>query len=372
VLSQLGNFGLYYSQLHYSASSSFTVQEKNGMLKSGMVLTLLITFIFVAAGWLIKTEVLYFFNEGISAGYSWMLLSLFAFAINKMFLAHMNAMGRIQVFSILQILRYLSIVIFLILFIVFDFPGSQLMSIFFVSETLLLLIISFRFGAQIWREGEWSASFAKLQFSFGRRVFLSGFFQDITSKLDIIILGLLMTSADVGRYTIPAFLAEGLVQICMAILIVVTPQISKLDGEKQYTELRQYLLDHFRLIRKILALVILGVMVFIPCSIALFDLPFNVVESLGIFLTIGISVMFFAPYYIAQITFNQFGHPKEYSQLLTFYAIGNATLNFALIMLMGIWGSAIATALNNIAFKYYFQYLARKTFSKEQLSALPI
>jgi O-antigen/teichoic acid export membrane protein len=365
VLSQFSNFGLYYSQLHFSASPVLTNNQKLGLLKGGMFLTAGFTISIILLAILVDRAIGLWFQSPTIKGFYWMLLTLVPFALNKLVLAHYNAIGSIVHFSIFQMIRYLIISIGVWILAFKEFDSKYLMLVFFTAESLLCCILMLMVGPLIFVQAiGWNAF--QTHYHFSKKVFLSGFFQDVTSKLDILILGVFVLASDIGRYSIPAFLAEGLVQICMAFLIIITPELTRLTSELETQQLRMMLQSNIRLVRKILVIVVVLVVIAIPILIQMFALPFDVFETVGIFLLIGLSVIYFSPYYILQIAFNQFGYPKQYTKLLAFYALGNAALNFILILFLGIWGSAIATALNNLLFKYYFQYMVEKTFTPSQ------
>jgi O-antigen/teichoic acid export membrane protein len=188
--------------------------------------------------------------------------------------------------------------------------------------------------------------------------------QDVLTRTDIIILGILLTSYYVGVYSFPALIAEGFFQIPMAFLIVVNPLISKYLSTHEIKNLVNLFIKTGKTIILLMILLFIITIIGFPVIINLFTNDYDLFLGWKILVILIVSIIICAPFYAFQLIFNQMGKPLYYSALMVVYFSSNVLLNILLIGKFGAIGSAIASALANFVYIITFIVFVRLTIGK--------
>ena len=366
VFSQLSTGGIYYSTLHFSADPGIEYNEQKLMLFNGL---LTVTF------WGLVISVFVFFaryliqgifpRTNILPGIISFVPALILFSLNKVMLSFINGTNNIKTYSIIQSVRYLLIVFFLFIYVFAKLNPDYLISIFSLSELILLIILlSTLFKMGYLDSFKFNRLWIQKHFLHGVNAMMSGLLQDVLTRTDILILGMMLTSYFVGVYSFPALIAEGFLQIPMAFLVVVSPLISEYISKKDKNNLKDLFIKTGKTIVMIMVLLFFLVIICFPILIKIFTEDYDLLLGTKILIILILSMIICAPFYAFQIVFNQMGKPLYYSLLMLIYFSFNVIFNVILINKFGVIGSAIASAFANIIYVITFLIFIRITFGR--------
>jgi O-antigen/teichoic acid export membrane protein len=366
IFSQFSAGGIYYSTLHFSANPKLDYENRMKMLSNGLLIVFLWSIIaslivFLSRNWLNSL----FPQSNILPGIISFIPGLLFFSINKVLLSFINGINKIKTYSLFQSIRYFLIILFLVLFILFKIDSVFLITIFSAAEIVLfILILTTVFGLRLLRSLAYDKFWFMSQLLHGIKALTSGLIQDILTRTDIIILGLMLTSYYVGIYSFPALVAEGFLQIPMAFMIVVNPLISKHLASRNYKNIFELFINTGKSILAIMVTLSLLVIIGFPFLINFFVGQYDLMIGWKILIIMLISIIICSPFYAFQMILNQSGKPFYYSILMLIYLIFNISLNIILIGKFGVIGAAYAAAVANIMFILTFILFIRLTFGK--------
>lgn len=164
----------------------------------------------------------------LTTGVLWVAPGLFAFAINKTLLGVVNGLRRMRAFAIYTSLRYLLIGAGLAYAISTDLPAERLPVIWTISECGLLLVLIFELvGTVSLRRARGWGAWARTQIDYGARSVLSTLVWEINSKLDIWVVGIVMSERELGIYSLASVVYEGALQLPVVVQNNVNPLIAK-------------------------------------------------------------------------------------------------------------------------------------------------
>lgn len=363
VFSQMAAFGFHYSVLKYVAEWRDDPSLANRIAHSGLALA----FVFGLVTCLIAYATLplvglIFKSPDVVEGWRLIIPTLFPFATNKVLLALLNAHERMRLFAVFQSLRYLLILFFLGLVIVTKSPAVWVSVVIGAAEVaLLLILIPFAFGHFRPLIQPMSREWLRKHFSFGSRGYLTAAALELNSKVDILILGVFLTDRAVGIYSMAALFLEGLLQIGAAIRNVFNPKITRHFTGGTIADLENLIAGT----RPKLRLGALGVgavaFAFFPVFVRWIVGDEAFLEGwypLGI-LTLGFVAC--AAQYPFNMLFIQTGHPGTQTIYNGLAVLTNLLLNLALVPFLGVYGSAIGTALALYLSVLILRQMARKT-----------
>lgn len=366
VFSQLSTGGIYYSTLHFSADPGIEHNEQKLMLFNGLLTVtfwgLAISVFVFSARYLIQGI---FPRTDILPGIISFVPALIFFSLNKVMLSFINGTNNIKIYSIIQSVRYLLIVFFLFIYVFAKLNPDYLISVFSLSELVLLMILFLTLCKMNYLNGfRFSKKWIKKHFSHGLKALISGLLQDVLTRTDILLLGMMLTSYYVGIYSFPALIAEGFFQIPMAFLIVVSPLISKYISAKDNKTLVNLFHRTGKTIVKVMIILFILVIISFPVLIKFFTKDYDLLLGMKILIILITSMIVCAPFYAFQIVFNQMGKPLYYSLLMLIYFSFNVIFNVILINKFGVIGSAIASAFANIIYVITFLIFIRIAFRR--------
>lgn len=165
----------------------------------------------------------------VAEGVRWVAPGLFCFSINKMLLATVNGLGRMRAFAAYTSLRYLLIAGGLVMAHACQLSAGMLPGIWTFAEGALLLVLLAEVAATVslraakqWRHA------CRTHLQFGMRGFWATFAFELNSRIDVWVLGLAMSDAAVGVYSMAASIYEGAQQIPVVVQNTVNPQLAVL------------------------------------------------------------------------------------------------------------------------------------------------
>jgi O-antigen/teichoic acid export membrane protein len=266
------------------------------------------------------------------------------FAMNKALLGVLNGLRRMRAYAVAQAARVLTILTVVVAVGMTSLPAWALVAAFVVAEVVVfvgllgatwpLLAAERATGVNAWRARH---------FHFGLRALPNGLLAESFVRIDVIMLGLFVSDAEVGVYSFVAFFVEGLIQIPVVVRTVVNPVFVKLlqrDDKAAVARLsRRAGGASWGLTAVVAVAVYLAFPVLGPWLGA--DLVARGHELLAV-LSLGLVV--YAAFLPSDTVLLQAGLPGRQSALMAVNTMVSIVLNGLLISAFGVRGAAFATA----------------------------
>jgi O-antigen/teichoic acid export membrane protein len=167
-------------------------------------------------------------GPAVAEGMRWAAPGLFCFGVNKVLLGVVNGLRRMRAFAIYTSLRYVLIAVGLVLARWLGLDADQLPGIWTFSEGVLLLVLIGELVAtvRLGRGAGWTA-WARRHLSFGARGVTATLAAEVNSKLDVWLLGIAASNAQVGIYALASALFEGVMQLAIVLQNLVNPVLAR-------------------------------------------------------------------------------------------------------------------------------------------------
>lgn len=364
ILGQLFVIGLNDSTLKFSAQH----RENGEELEPALGCALLTATVAGLAGSLLtyafaRPLAYVMDSDPVGDGIVFIAPALFLFVINKVLASYVNGVQRMRYYAVAQSLRGVLLVI-LIVAITTNGYALSYFGLAFVGAEVGVLLIFVPVLAQCLRSRFSLATlrrWIRTHCAFGLRALPHGLLSESFFRIDILVLAVFLSDADVGIYSFVAFFIEGLLQIPYIVRVVTTPRLVAIMEDRDLSALRLQALKSIPSSAAAAALAAGFLVLVFP----LIQTWFPLVEdprSLTILkiLLIGVcAYAFFAPF---ENIFLSAGRPDLQSLFMVIITASNVALNFILIPQYGLSGAAAATtitffvsslALNLIAFSVF-------------------
>lgn len=364
-ISQFAVFGLHFSVLKYVSEHYKDRQKCNTIITSSLIIAFISATIFVVLSYLCSDAIGYIFNsQGLSRGWLWVIPGLWCFAMNKVLLAVVNAFMHMRAFAVAQASRYVLMVVSLAVCTFIGVDGEILPVIISSAEFFLLIFLVF-YTRRLYNPvsariiSEWT----RKHIVFGIKSFLSGTMIELNSRVDVIMLGIFVSDAKVGIYSMASLLVEGFAQLAVVLRNNLNPLLTRYISNKQIDELKQVVSK----VLKVFYPAMFGV-----CAIAIFSYPifidlivsnpeFTAGYKPFIFLNIGLILC--SGYLPFNMILIQAGSPGLHTIYMALVLCTNMILNVVLIPLLGINGAALATGTSFVLSVVYLKLLVKKTLA---------
>ncbi len=360
LASQLAVGSVHLSVQKYIPAFPRNSRQLAKIISAGMGLTLICSLIvstliyFTRGIWGI-----WFKDQDVVLGVGLVAFGLIGFALNKTLLAVLNGFRLMRSFAFFSGLRYLFVLGFVVLLIILREPQGTLPLAFSLAEAFLfviLLVYTLRFFKFTFFLGDW----LKKHLIFGYHSLLGNLLVDVNARVDILILGFFTSAQVVGIYSFAALLTDGLGQLLgIALKINVNPVLAKLSAKKDWPTLKAYIRKGIKLTYFYFFIIALVAVVLYPLIIQFFVAQ-SFLTSWPVFVILVAGLTLSSGYQPFQMLLVQTGHPKFYSWLIATVFITNVLLNLALVPFLGMYGSAIATAISFVVLALTLRFLTKK------------
>lgn len=359
LLSQVAVAGIHLSALKHSAVQR---QEADSILVGALVATTLVAVPVAILGYLgagLAGDALA--SPGVAQGIRAAAPGVALFALNKVLLALHNGLGRLKAFAVFQSLRFVLMIAALLALAAAGVPPGRLAMLFTLAEAALLVaLLVYTVRGHALRISPESRTWAREHFRFGRRAMVGNLLADVNTRVDILLLGLFTADAVVGIYSFAALIAEGFSQLSVVFRNVVNPKLAKYHAEHPTNELEGKLRQGIAMTYRYT----------VPCGLALTAAYPLVVRVLGVGSEFQAGWLVFAllmagitasmGYSAFQQILNQGGFPGRQSAFYALSFVTNVVLNLALIPVLGMVGSALATGISFVLSIVYLRVLVRR------------
>jgi O-antigen/teichoic acid export membrane protein len=299
-------------------------------------------------------------GDAVAEGMLWAAPGLFCFAVNKVLLGVVNGLRRMRAFAVYTSLRYILIAVGLLLSRALDLDAAQLPGIWTFSEGVLLLVLLVELAStvRLSRSRGWS-TWARRHLHFGARGVTSTLAAEINSKLDVWLLGIAVSNAQVGIYALASALYEGVMQLAVVLQNLVNPvlarQISSGDlrsAEHEARRIRRWFVP------SLAGAALLGAILYPLLIPTLIGDP-DFIDGAYPFAILMAGVALASPYLPFSQTLLMASQPGWHTGLVLATVAINLAGNLALIPLLGLSGAALSATASLVASALLLRLLAR-------------
>jgi O-antigen/teichoic acid export membrane protein len=296
------------------------------------------------------------FSPGVAIGTLAMAPGLWFLSINKVLLNALNGFQDNKTYALLTTLRYVLMSLSFVAAIAIGVEGNKLGGILSVTEAVLLLVIVATCRTRLGRP-KVSGAWIRKHFHFGGRSILGGVAVELNTRIDVLVLGLFTTDADVGVYSFAAFFVEGVLHLPALSRRIVDPVLARLVAAGQKSELRALMVRGRNMAALLLGTTAAIAVAAYPVYARLLSTPTMAASSWPIFAILMSGGFVYSVYATFAGLFVQAGLPALQSSLNLMIVATNLALNLMLVPLAGTSGAAVATALSFILGTLYFRSL---------------
>ena len=345
VTAQLATMGVHDSAQKHAAQFSEDPVELGTLCRSALTLSFL-TAASIATALALLSSFVGVVTESAAVGRGILVVApgVLFFGMNKALLGVLNGLRRMRTFALAQSARVVTILGVVVGVGMSSLPDWALVGGFVVAEVVVFLGLV----VAVWphlraRRSGGLASWRGRHLRFGLRALPNGLLAESFVRIDVIMLGLFVSDAEVGVYSLAAFFVEGLVQIPVVVRTVVNPVFVKLLARDDQAAVAKLCRRAGGSSLAITLTVALGVFLLFPQLGPWLgeDLVARARELLGILLWGPCVYAAFVP---SDYLLLQAGLPGRQSALMTVNVLASVLLNGLLICYFGPRGAALATA----------------------------
>ena len=366
VLAMIASFGIQLSSLHYVSRNINDTDLLRQIITSALALAAIISVVVVVISLLVAPLVSQVFSSNeVGSAYLWILPGVIFFAANKVLLNSINGLFKIRELSIFQSLRFILAILLLSIIVYFDLPVSVTPGCLAGAELILFILLTFYLRHylgllkpehfKIWR---------RRHLRFGVKSVFGGVVSEANTRVDIIMLGILMSDRIVGIYSIAALVIEGIAKLVDVLRYPINPHLSREIASGRIDKL-------CRAIRKGV-LISYGFVLFIGIiGLATYNFLPNFIiknpefsKSWTPFVILTVGLIIGGGYRPFNLLLSQAGYPGFQTILRLAVLVSNIVLNVILIQIFGLNGAAAATAITFMLNAAYLKLIVRKTLKK--------
>ncbi len=335
ITGQLAAFGLQDSCQKHVAEYDDDNREKSRIIVTGLICA--------ALTGLLGSLVLAVAGKFLGRGVLYLAPGVLFFVLNKAALAILNGERRMRIYAMGQSLRALFVVAGCLLVGLTDWPKPLMGAAFTVSEALLFLVLLPTFLPHF-EKAPVLAPWIRRHLAFGLRALPHGFLTETMIRIDVLVLSLFMSEAQVGIYSFVAFFLEGILQIPLTVRTVTNPLWTKIVKRRDRREF-------FQTARHAIATSGFSTLAAIAVLLALFPTLItyfpktDAVASWELLKILMAGLAVYAFFLPLDHLLLQGGKPGWQSVAMVVTTGLNVALNFILIPRHGLSGAAMATAI---------------------------
>lgn len=335
-----------------------------GALSSALVTALPMTALFALAslplGWLTRSDAV---GRGLLAAAPGLLF----FALNKTALGLLNGLRRMRAYALGQIARVALIATVIALIVATRRADWWFGLSFTAAEVLLFLGLVLALSPTIRRaDPRLVAPWRRRHLRFGVRALPNSLLAESFVRVDILMLGFLVSDAQVGLYSFAALFVEGLYQLPIVIRTVANPILVELLAHRSARAIASHARRWGAL--ALGTTVVVGAVVYLAFPLLTVVVPGSLVSgSRALLLVLLAGVITYAAFVPCDQILLQAGLPTKQSLLMAINLAVNVGLNAVLIVRLGAIGAAWATAL-----AYLFSALSLNVAAARWLRLRPL
>lgn len=363
--AQIASFGLHFSVLQtVSRLADGDQAELDAAAISGLwttaVIALAVTLVAIACTPLFGR--IFQSVEHLEAAWLALAPALLPLSINKTLMNIVNGANHMRTFAVLQSARYVAMMISLIVFMSAGWPSHLLAVIITISEFSLLLLTIPCANRVVSLLSQFHKGWARRHVSFGLRGAFAGAVTELNTRIDVIVIGAIMSERWAGIYSVALLAFEGASQVIVAIRYNLNPRLTKFVTEHAVDDFRSFA-------RRVIFMMTL--LMFAVSAAAAIAYPFFVEWIMGDAsymaafpaLCIMLAAQTVTSGFVAMnMLLIQGNKPGAQSMYMVLVLAANLFGNILLVPIYGMSGAAIATGISFFVSAVALAVLARKHF----------
>jgi len=362
IVSQIAVFGIHYSVLRNAAHHAENRAMLGAILGSAIAPVLVLGLIWTGVIFALKPWlVLFFDSERAARSIAVGALGITLFPVTKVLISFLNGLQEMEAFAILQAGRYIIVASVATVFAISSFPFEYASICFLIAELVTLLaagayIFARSFVASFRIERTWLS----YHLTFGGKCLAAGMFGELNTRVDVLILGSLLSDGAVGIYSFAAMLLDGLYHLLAMVRVNFNPLLVKAVRDHTWPDAQKILRISKTFVPLIMGVLALCVFTFY-WIVTMYFIPERGLQEGLVVLFILLSGLVVTS---GLIPFDNLllvsGHPgyQTFQQVIAFLA--NVIGNVALIPILGLEGAAIGTACSYVAATLVLVLMSKK------------
>ncbi len=362
-LSQLAVGGVHLSIQHFVPRFYNRASYVSDFILTALVISLLSSIVVIGLGYLcipLFSDLLN--SEYVEISLYFTLWGLLFFSFNKIILSAHNGLRNMGLFAFFQFIRFALMLFVLLYFIVQHYDMVYLSSILALSECILFFILlvsiskylRFQFNTRFMK-------IMKMQFLFGNKAMLGNVLLDLNTKIDIFVLGIYLSDARVGLYSMAATIFEGFSQIAVLLRNNFNPIITKAFAKNNKVLLEKVIHKNVKVFSKFIFVLGLISIVFFPIVPYVFGFQ-NILTMFGLYTILTLGFIATGGYQVLLMVFNQLGNPSLQTFTILIICLSNVFFNFLFIPFLNVYGAALGTALAFLVQMITIKLLLKKRY----------
>jgi len=229
IVSQIASLGIHYSVLRHAAYYQEKPEENGRMFCTAMVLSLLLGLVVSAALFVLSPLSLHLFGSAdVAESLHYAALGLVLFPLNKVLVSYINSLRHMKAFAVLQSIRYIAVVTVVTIVCLSDMNFNLATLSFLAAESLTTICcMGYLAAVGLLRHLHFCTRWMKRHLAFGSKGVMAGIFLDLNTRLDVLVLGMMLSPREVGIYSFAAMLIDGVQHILAIIRVNFNPILVK-------------------------------------------------------------------------------------------------------------------------------------------------
>ena len=259
----------------------------------------------------------------------------------------LNAKRHMRAFAGYQIIRFVAMLAIVSLLVMLGSQASDLGYVFLGAELCVLFVLIYYINVRIFKISyvKGFLKYTKTHLWYGIRGMGGGMIIDLNSRVDVLMLGFLLTDVAVGIYSFAAMIAEGLAQFSFVLRRNIDPLMGRHIAKSKTGEI-YHLIKKVRRIFVPLIFLLGFISVIAYCIVLTYGVEAGMLnreleESVPVFIILMFGVCVNAYFRPFSGLFIVAGRPELDTLLLVVILGSNIILNAILIPIYGIIGAAV-------------------------------
>jgi len=283
-------------------------------------------------------------------------------AMNKTLLAGLNGFRRMRLFSLGQTVRSLSLIGFVGIAAISQWPPYSLGVVFSLAE-FLTFVASILFCVNILSVTPCRLTYwIKVHAMYGYKGFFSSMLLELNGRIDVLMLGWLSQDAVVGVYSFAAAFMEGFQALLGVLRNNINPILAKQIKKRAFLQIRKMVSKTHLVVYPTMLVVLIGFIFFYEPILSFFTDPAVVTASRPSLIILFFGLLVYSGYAPFNFILLQGGMPGHQTGLTLICTITNVIFNAAFIPFWGANGAALATSCALIAFILFQIIYVKKVF----------
>lgn len=347
LLSQLAVGGVHLAVQAFVPREIAAGRSANDQVSASMLLSTGTAAVVIGFAWVFRDlPGKWFSSTDVAIAFPLVLPGLLFFSWNKVLLSFHNGARRMRLFALMQLLRFVFLFGVVAWLVHTNAPVARLPVALFWSEAALFAIV-LPITLRYWNpfHGAGLRSALRENWRFGNRALAGNFLLDVNTRVDVFLLGLFTDETAIGLYSFAATIAEGVLQLPMLFRNNINPILSRAWHHGGPPLLSKVLDRNRRAFYKLLAPLVLATIPLFPLGLWILGMDQEPMTIWILYSILAIGIAATSGYQAFQMLFSQAGHPGTQTLFIGCFFLGNVILNLVLIPLLGVYGSALGTAL---------------------------